>query len=102
VVRDYIAAADAGEASLVFEEPWTVEAMKRDTVMLGLRLVEGVSSNAFEARFGQPLLDYLEPRAQDLIAAGVLVWRGDALALAPHSYFICNAVLGEILPEAMG
>jgi oxygen-independent coproporphyrinogen III oxidase len=99
VVRDYIAAAAAGEPGYIYEEAWTREMQKHDTVMLGLRLAEGVSDRAFQHQFGVSLLDYCATPLADLVRAGVLVWRGDRLALAPESYFICNAVLAEILPS---
>jgi oxygen-independent coproporphyrinogen-3 oxidase len=101
VVRDYIAAAMAGDPGYIYEEPWTREAQMHDTVMLGLRLAEGVSDRAFQDRFGVPLQEYCASPLADLIKADVLLWSGDRLALAPESYFICNAVLAEILPVLM-
>jgi oxygen-independent coproporphyrinogen-3 oxidase len=98
VVRDYIAAAQAGEPGYVECEPWTRERMMRDTVMLGLRLAEGVSDSEFRARFGIGLADFCTGRLGDLVQASVLHWRGDRLTLDPAHYFVCNAVLGEILP----
>jgi oxygen-independent coproporphyrinogen-3 oxidase len=98
IVRDYIAAAAAGQSGFVFEEPSTREALMHDTVMLGLRLAEGVSNTTFTARFGVSLEQYCGPRLGELTQAGVLVWRDDALTISPSHYFICNAVLGELLP----
>jgi len=98
VIRDYIAAAAAGDPAYVECEPWTPTTMLRDTVMLGLRLAEGVSDRAFRERFGVSLADYCTDRLGDLVRAAVLRWRGDRLALDPTSYFVCNAVLSEILP----
>ncbi len=100
VVRDYIAAASASDPAYVESEPWTRERLMRDTVMLGLRLTEGVSDSAFRARFAVGLAEYCDNRLADLVQAGVLRWHGDWLALNPAHYFVCNAVLGEILPEA--
>jgi oxygen-independent coproporphyrinogen-3 oxidase len=100
VVRDYITAANAGEAGYVEQEPWTREHRMRDTVMLGLRLAEGVSDTDFQRRFGVGLAAYCTARLADLLAAGVLRWHGDRLALDPAHYFVCNAVLGDILPDA--
>jgi oxygen-independent coproporphyrinogen-3 oxidase len=98
IVRDYIAAAQAGEPGYVECEPWTHARLMRDTVMLGLRLAEGVSDAAFHARFGVGLGAFCTGRLPDLVRAGVLRWRGDRLALDPAQFFVCNAVLGEILP----
>ncbi len=99
IVRDYIAAAQVGAPGYVYEEPWTRAMEMRDTVMLGLRLAEGVSEPEFATRFGVSLTEYCGERLPGLVRAGVLEWNGDRLALAPASYFICNAVLAEILPD---
>ncbi len=99
VVRDYIAAASAGDPGYVESELWTRERLMRDTVMLGLRLAEGVADTAFRVRFGVCLAEYCGDRLADLVQAGVLRWHGDRLALDPAHYFVCNAVLGEILPD---
>jgi len=98
-VRDYIAAAQAGDDAYVSVEPWTVSQMMRDTVMLGLRLAEGVSNAEFEDRFARSLTDYCGAGLDELLRAGLLVWTGDRLALDPRAYFVCNAVLSRILPS---
>jgi oxygen-independent coproporphyrinogen-3 oxidase len=98
VVRDYIAAAESGDPGLVEWEPWTHERQMRDTVMLGLRLAEGISESAFVQRFGVSLVDYCAASLQSLIANDVLRLGGDRLSLNPAFYFVCNTVLGEILP----
>lgn len=98
VVRDYIAAAMAGNPAYIESEGWIPETMMRDTVMLGLRLAEGVSDEVFRASFGRSLVDYCTDRLPVLVGAGVLHWRDHCLALDPASYFVCNGVLAEILP----
>ena len=97
-MRDYIAAASAGESGYVEREPWRRTTRMRDTVMLGLRLAEGIPSVDFEASFGVSLRDYCAGRLNDLVNAGVLRWQDERLALDPASYFVCNAVLAELLP----
>ncbi|MBM2810307.1 MAG: hypothetical protein HW416_1066 [Chloroflexi bacterium] len=94
----YIAAAAAGQPGYVASEHWSAARMMRDTVMLGLRLKEGISAGEFERRFGAPLTSYCTNRLADLVTAGVLQWHGDRVSLDPHSYLVCNAVLVEILP----
>lgn len=98
VVRDYIAAAESGDAGIVEWEPWTQEAQMRDTVMLGLRLAEGISESDFAERFGVSVGDYCTASLESLIANDVLHRDGGRLSLAPAFYFVCNTVLGEILP----
>lgn len=97
-VRAYIAAAIAGEPAYVECETWSRANRMRDTLMLGLRLAEGVSSAEFEASFAVSLIDYCGGRLDQLVDAGVLHWDGEKLALDRASYFVCNTVLGELLP----
>ncbi len=97
-VRAYIAAAVVGEPGYAECETWGRANRMRDTVMLGLRLAEGVSSADFEANFGVSLREYCSGRLDDLVNASVLHWNGERLRLDPASYFVCNAVLGELLP----
>lgn len=98
VLRDYVEAASNGEPGYAEVEPWTNDAGMRDTVMLGLRLAEGVSDSEFQARFGVPLAEYCTDRLASLTDASVLAWKGDRLQLAPSHYLVSNAVLAEILP----
>lgn len=97
-VRGYIAAALADEPAYAELEPWTREGQLRDTLMLGLRLAEGVGDAALAARFGRHIVEACTDRLPELARAGVLHWQGDRLTLDPASYFVCNAVLAELLP----
>lgn len=98
-VRDYVQFALTGQDGYVELEPWTKASRMRDTLMLGLRLAEGVSGAEFQAQFAISLTAYCTPQLRPLVEGGVVCWKGDRLALAPAHYFVCNAVLGEILPE---
>lgn len=98
VVRDYIEAAESASPGLIEWEPWTREVQMRDTVMLGLRLAEGISESDFVRRFDVSLADYCTAGLQSLVANDVLRRKGDHLSLNPAFRFVCNAVLGEILP----
>jgi oxygen-independent coproporphyrinogen-3 oxidase len=97
-LRAYIAAAKEGDAALVESEPWTREQAMHDTVMLGLRLTEGISDAEFAERFGCSLADYCTDRLSELVEERVLGWQDGRLRLAPKYFFVSNAVLGEILP----
>jgi oxygen-independent coproporphyrinogen-3 oxidase len=99
IVRSYIAAANQGEPAYIECEPWTRERAMRDTVMLGLRLAEGVSDSEFRQRFQVGLRDYCSQQLDTLVGAGVLNWRDGRLALDASRRFVCNSVLGEILPD---
>jgi oxygen-independent coproporphyrinogen-3 oxidase len=99
IVRDYVAAAETGDQAYIEFEPWTRERAMRDTVMLGLRLAEGIADEEFRERFGVALRDYCSQKLDTLVRAGVVHWRDGRLVLDPSRRFVCNSVLGEILPD---
>lgn len=98
-VRAYVGSAKSGDPAFVDSEAWTREQAMRDSVMLGLRLNEGISNAEFCGRYGTSLAHYCTDRLPALVETGVLGWRDDRLCLAPDHFFVCNAVLGEILPS---
>ncbi|MSQ40940.1 MAG: radical SAM family heme chaperone HemW [Dehalococcoidia bacterium] len=86
-------------------EPWLhslgildmVETIGRDlemgeTMMMGLRLAEGVSNQTFTHRFGVTLPDRYAPVIVELQELGLLHWQGERLALTPEGYLLGNEV----------
>lgn len=98
IVPVYIESAARGGTAYVEIEPWTTESRMRDTVMLGLRLSEGIADAEFVSAHGLSLAEYCTDRLGDLTQAGVLQWHEGRLALAPSYYLVSNAVLADILP----
>ncbi len=70
----------------------------REMLLMGLRLSEGISSAAFEARTGTALAAALD--ATILTAAeeeGYLTWHGDCLAATPAGRLRLDALLGALV-----
>jgi oxygen-independent coproporphyrinogen-3 oxidase len=68
-----------------------------ETMMMGLRLTqEGVSSRAFQARFGQDLKLAFAKEIRDMVAFGLLEWYGEGdlqcLRLTRHGRLLGNQV----------
>lgn len=76
------------------------EAME-DTMMLGLRLQEGVSRRRFEERHGYAIQAVFPTTLPRLLARGLVEWRGDALCMTPRAWPIANAVFEEFVAEAV-
>ena len=79
-----------------------VEPIDRDlemggTMMMGLRLAEGVSDEQFTRRFGISLANRYGPIIEELQELGLLHWQGEALALTPEGYLLGNEVFGRFL-----
>ncbi len=76
-------------------ETWPVdtETERRETLMLGLRLVEeGVEARAFEARFGIDLESSFGGVLSDLEAQGLLETSAGRLRLTPRGHLLGNRV----------
>ena len=99
-IRAYIASTHSGDPAYVESEPWTPGQQMRDTLMLGLRLAEGVDDAAFRERYGRSVREFCSARLDNLVSAGLLHWEESRLVLDPGSYFVCNAILAEILPNS--
>ena len=79
------------------------EVLDRDTVaaefvMMGLRLVEGVSLPAFEEAVGHPLAEHLAgERLERLVRVGLLALDAATLRATPRGRPVLDAVIGELL-----
>ena len=68
-----------------------------ETLMLGLRLAEGVSWSNLEQQFEPNLLRSLQTVIQRYQQAGWLIWRGDRLCLSqPEGMLFSNQVLASL------
>ncbi len=95
--EEYIRRQAAGEA--VAEE---VEEIPRrlemgETMMMGLRLVEGVSDARFRARFGIGLMEVFGAEVSRLAGQGLLEWDGQTARLTPRGRLLGNWVFREFI-----
>jgi oxygen-independent coproporphyrinogen-3 oxidase len=63
-----------------------------ETMMLGLRLAEGVSSERFESQFGKPLTEAFGKELEDLQDVGLLTWDGSVARLTQRGRLLGNRV----------
>ena len=63
-----------------------------ETMMLGLRLSEGVSADDFLGRFSRTLENVYGPGIEDLRRLGLLTWDGDSLRLTARGRLLGNQV----------
>lgn len=79
--------------ALVNQQRPSLRESMQETMMLGLRLVqEGVSNEAFRARFGIGIAEAFPREVADLTRLGLLEWQNSALRLTPHARLIGNQV----------
>ena len=71
---------------------------RSETLMLGLRLAEGVSDARFRARFGVGLIETCGETVAQLSDVGLVVWDGLRLRLSSRGRLLGNQVFGAFLP----
>jgi oxygen-independent coproporphyrinogen-3 oxidase len=69
----------------------------RETVIMGLRMLEGVSLRELEERFQLSPLDYYGQTLQALLAQGLVVLDAGFLRLSTQALPIANRVLAQLV-----
>lgn len=90
--REYIAALEAGRSPVVEVEAIDRRTEMGETMMLGLRLAEGVSDARFRARFGAGLEETFGAELAELRDLGLLEWDGVAARLTARGRLMGNQV----------
>lgn len=93
----YRALTAAGLPPVEETEELTVEREMSDTIILGLRLLEGVDLASFAARFGRDLRDVYAAEVEDLLARGLLAFDLGRLRLTERALPVANRVFARFL-----
>lgn len=97
-VGEYIRALAAGEDPTAAREVATLELGMAETVILGLRLTEGIAWERFYDRFGCDLRDVFADSIRRLTRAGLVEADVQGLRLTPRGLPVANRVFQEFLP----
>lgn len=102
----YSAVSDVEQFCTLLEngfDPWIRketldrEASFRETVILGLRLTEGVSLQALYQRFGIDAESYYNTTLQRLLASKLVNLKGDRLRLTEQGLLLANMVMADLV-----
>ena len=99
LVRRYIERVAAGTHAPAVDEAIDAATAMAETMMLGLRLAEGVAHAAFRARHGADLATVYGPQLAELASLGLLVDDGEAVRLTRRGRLVANEVVLRFLPE---
>ena len=88
---------DAGEFAVDFMEAISTKTAISETMMLGLRLAEGISKVEFRHRFGRSLDDLYAGELEYLENAGLIETRGESIALTRRGKLLGNTVFEQFL-----
>lgn len=94
---DYFAAIESGRLPVAETHPLTVREALEDTVILGLRLAEGVAYGRFEARHGVSLQTAFGPVVTELLERGWLEPTGDGVRIPGRLWPVANVVFERFL-----
>lgn len=91
---------EEGRLPVATEETLTVAMQMEDTLILGLRLTEGISLARFRRRFGVPVDEVFGRALAPSRAAGWVETVGDRLRLTRAGFMVANRVLVDIVGAA--
>lgn len=97
--RQYIRRIDEGGASLIETEEIGPELERALTVILGLRLREGVSAHRYRERFGEDMESRFGAVFEEMRRYGLLERRGEAVMLTDRGQLLSNEVFARLLPS---
>lgn len=95
-VGEYAARMNAGLPAIADEEVVEPHQAANETVMLGLRTVQGVDLARYEQEFGPDVLHRLERNATPLRQAGLLEEAGGRIRLSESGILLANEVLARL------
>jgi len=96
-VREYIRAINSGTQRISYREKIEEKDERFETIMLGLRLVEGVDKQRFKARFGRCIEYYYGEAIKKLVKQGLLIDDGASIRLTEKGMDVQNVVLLEFM-----
>ena len=70
-----------------------------ESVMLGLRLTEGITDSEFYSRHGRTLFEVFGRRWQKAVDHGLLIYRNGRLQLTRRGMDVQNSVLVDLMPD---
>jgi oxygen-independent coproporphyrinogen-3 oxidase len=99
---EYIARVRAGESPEAGGELLSREQAMGEMMMMGLRLREGVSAEAFQGRFGEELGEVFGRELAELAEEGLIAWDGVRARLTARGRLLGNRVFGRFLADVDG
>lgn len=88
---------DQGEIAVDFVEVTSFEMAMSETMMLGMRLSDGVRKSEFERRFGISVSDVYGQEICKLVSTGLIEEDGDRIRLTRHGKLLGNNVFESFI-----
>jgi len=91
------APVEQGEIAVDFVEVTSLEMAMSETMMLGMRLSEGMAKSEFQRRFGIPMSDVYGREISKLVSTGLIEDNGDRIRLTRHGMLLGNNVFESFI-----
>lgn len=98
-LNTYMEAVEAGRDIRLDLERLVLEEQMEEFMILGLRMMRGVSRTEFQNRFGKPIETVYGNALNKLEKQGLLERKGDRIALTEPGIDVSNQVFVEFVPE---
>lgn len=95
--EEYMNKIDQAASLYVETEKLSLEASFRETVIMGLRLIDGVAMGRLQKRYGIDLLEYYGSTVTKLVAADYLIIEGGRMRLSPSGLQVANSIMAELV-----
>ena len=96
-VEDYINCLGQGNKPIADSEQLTGRNEKAETVILGLRKLDGIREEDYRRRFGESIEDEFGDVLDKWIGMNLLEWNGENLRLTNQGLFLANEVFVDFL-----
>ena len=93
----YCERIEAGKSVIIEEETLEKEASFRETVIMGLRMNQGVSESVLTSRYGLNPTEYYGEILQKLLKEDFLHWSEGFLSLTDRGRVMANRVMAELV-----
>ena len=97
-MKEYLASGGCTEQLRIVDERLSREERQAEFMILGLRLIAGVSELEFEKRFGQPLAEVYSEQIEKYRKLGLLKKENGRIALTRRGISLSNTVMADFLP----
>ncbi|GAB4456137.1 MAG: radical SAM family heme chaperone HemW [Armatimonadaceae bacterium] len=94
----YVATVERGEPLTIWQERLTPAEALGETLMVGLRMTEGIDLCRIAQRFGVEVREQFATEIAQLTNTGLLEVAGDRLRLTQRGLFLANEVMMAFLP----
>jgi len=96
--REYVRRIEEGQSAVADFEVIGRELEMGETMMLGLRLTEGVAFSRFEQRFGVAMAEVYAQELQELSRQGLIEVDAESVRLTQRGWLLGNRVFAAFLP----